>query len=175
MAANAKQGHVGRPAMDTVIAGFQTKSDKIRELAKAGYSRAEIADFLGVRYQFVRNVLVNDERVARRSDVTSRPDAPTPAVAAKPPSDAKPDPTPARIEPGGRITVPAEFLMALGLNENDPVVLSLDNDSLRVMSLPASVRRVQTLVRRFIPEGLSLVDELMEERRAEAKREDEND
>jgi hypothetical protein len=40
------------------------------------------------------------------------------------------------------------------------------------MSLPASVRRAQAIVRRFIPPGVSLVDELIAERRAEAKRED---
>lgn len=41
-----------------VIEGLVTKSDKIRELARAGYSRTEIAAYLGVRYQHVRNVLV---------------------------------------------------------------------------------------------------------------------
>lgn len=41
-----------------VIEGLVTKSDKIRELARAGYSRTEISAFLDIRYQHVRNVLV---------------------------------------------------------------------------------------------------------------------
>jgi hypothetical protein len=41
------------------------------------------------------------------------------------------------------------------------------------MSLPASVRRAQAIVRQFIPAGVSLVDELLAERRLEAEREDE--
>ncbi len=41
-----------------VIEGLTTKSAKIRALAQAGYSRVEIANFLGVIYQHVRNVLV---------------------------------------------------------------------------------------------------------------------
>ena len=35
-----------------------TKADKIRALFRAGYSRSEIAEHLGIRYQHVRNVLV---------------------------------------------------------------------------------------------------------------------
>jgi hypothetical protein len=36
--------------------GLATKSDKIRALAQAGYDRTEISQFLGIRYQHVRNV-----------------------------------------------------------------------------------------------------------------------
>lgn len=43
---------------EAVVSGLKTKSDKIRQLAKAGYARAEIARLLGIRYQHVRNVLV---------------------------------------------------------------------------------------------------------------------
>ncbi len=35
------------------------------------------------------------------------------------------------------------------------------------------IRRAQELVRRYVPEGVSLSDELIAERRAEARREDE--
>src|SRR5689334_5227005 len=48
--------------MERVAAGAASKSEKMRRLAVAGYSRQQIADFLGVRYQFVRNVLVEHEK-----------------------------------------------------------------------------------------------------------------
>lgn len=35
-----------------------TKSSKIRALDASGYTRSQIANFLGIRYQHVRNVLV---------------------------------------------------------------------------------------------------------------------
>ena len=38
--------------------GWKTKSAIIRGLDGLGYSRSAIATFLGIRYQFVRNVLV---------------------------------------------------------------------------------------------------------------------
>jgi bifunctional DNA-binding transcriptional regulator/antitoxin component of YhaV-PrlF toxin-antitoxin module len=171
MALNPKANH--DHAMDELIAGLQTKSDKIRALSKAGYSRSQIADFLGIRYPHVRNVLVNDDRVARGKERASSRDARrSPSVARA--SDAKPDPTTARVETDGRVAIPSEFLAALGLHKGDAVILSLDEDAIQLMSLPASVRRVQTMVRQFIPEGVSLVDELLAERRLEAKREDDN-
>lgn len=41
---------------------FPVKADKMRVLAKAGVSRGDIARFLGVRYQQVRNTLEGDKR-----------------------------------------------------------------------------------------------------------------
>jgi hypothetical protein len=129
-----------RPSKEDAVAGLTTKSDKIRGLAKAGYSRAEIADFLGVRYQFVRNVLVNDERVSRGTDaVPPQPARVTSPAGAKPSAGTKPDPSAARIETGGRVTIPPELLRALGLQERETVILSVEDDYIRVMSLPASV------------------------------------
>lgn len=42
-----------------LIRDLKTKSDKIRTLAKAGYSRTEISELLGIRYQHVRKVLLD--------------------------------------------------------------------------------------------------------------------
>ena len=44
--------------MKELTKGLATKSDKIRVLSENGYSRGDIARFLGIRYQHVRNVLV---------------------------------------------------------------------------------------------------------------------
>src|SRR5947209_19618144 len=52
--------------MKLEIQGLTTISDRIRALNQAGYSRADIARFLGKRYQQVRNVLVGDEQVGGR-------------------------------------------------------------------------------------------------------------
>jgi hypothetical protein len=46
-----------RPAGE-VVHGLRTISEKIRALADAGYERAEIAKYLGIIYQHVRNVMV---------------------------------------------------------------------------------------------------------------------
>jgi hypothetical protein len=41
-----------------IVAGLSTTADKIRALDTAGLPRAEIARFLGIRYQHVRNTLI---------------------------------------------------------------------------------------------------------------------
>jgi hypothetical protein len=48
-----------RRSVEEVTKGLDTKSDKIRELARAGYLRTEISKLLGIRYQHVRKVLVD--------------------------------------------------------------------------------------------------------------------
>ena len=161
-----------RPPMDDITSGFQTKSDKIRALAKVGYSRAEIARHLSIRYQHVRNVLIDDERAARTAPWI-QPAATTAGTGVSPaPDSASLHPARACVEADGRVQLPKDFYKALGLREGDPIIATLEGDVIRLMSLPASVRRAQAIVRRFIPPGVSLVDELIAERRAEAKRED---
>ena len=44
--------------LDGLTKGLATKSDKIRELGRCGVPTAEIARYLGIRYQHARNVLV---------------------------------------------------------------------------------------------------------------------
>ena len=44
--------------MDELTRGLKTKSDKIRLLADKGVARADIARYLHIRYQHVRNVLI---------------------------------------------------------------------------------------------------------------------
>ena len=73
-----------------------------------------------------------------------------------------------RMSEGGRLVIPVEFRKALGLKQGDEVVLALDDDGLRLMTMEQAIRRARTLVRSFVPEGVSLVDELLLDRREEA-------
>lgn len=72
---------------------------------------------------------------------------------------------------GGRIVVPAEFRRALGLAPGDEVILRLEGGELRVLTRAQAIRRAQETVRRYVPAGRPLVDELLEERRREAAEE----
>ena len=51
------------------------------------------------------------------------------------------------------------------------MLFELLDGEVRITTRQARMRRAQELVRRYIPEGVSLVDELIAERRAEAERE----
>lgn len=72
---------------------------------------------------------------------------------------------------GGRLVIPAAYREALGLKEGDEVTLWMGEDELHVIPSDRVLKRAQALVRRYVPEGRSLVDELIAERRREASRE----
>ena len=71
---------------------------------------------------------------------------------------------------GGRIVIPANYRKALGLKPGDVVVLALEEEEVRIITPSRAVQRAQALVRRYVPEGRSLVEELLAERRMETGR-----
>lgn len=73
-----------------------------------------------------------------------------------------------KVTQGGRIVIPAEMRRRLGIEIGDDVSVVVDNGSLRIRTQRESIKRAQELVRKFVPEGVSLVDELIAERRREA-------
>ncbi len=46
-----------------ILALYKTKSAAIRQMNKLNFTRSEIAKILNIRYQHVRNVLVEDVRL----------------------------------------------------------------------------------------------------------------
>ena len=135
-----------------------TTAAKIRALAAKGRSRADIARALGIRYQHVRNVLVRDEaktRAAESSDPTTTPGK-------------------IRISPDGSAVVPAKIIGTLGLKAGDVLFIRIDKGEVHLLTKTAVMRRVQSAVREFVPAGVSLVDELLEDRRREVEAEAED-
>lgn len=75
-----------------------------------------------------------------------------------------------KISNGGRIVIPVAYRKQLGINPGDDVVLTLEEGEIRLISARQAVKRAQRLVRRYIPESVSLTDELIQERREEVAR-----
>jgi bifunctional DNA-binding transcriptional regulator/antitoxin component of YhaV-PrlF toxin-antitoxin module len=71
---------------------------------------------------------------------------------------------------GGRLVVPARFRKAMGVQPGDSLVMALQGSELRVLSPREALRRAQALVRRHVPAGRRLSEELIAERRREARR-----
>lgn len=76
-----------------------------------------------------------------------------------------------RMGAGGRLVIPAEIRRELGLNEGEPVILQVEDGSLRLWTLREAIRRAQEAMRPYRVPGRSLVDEFIADRRAEAARE----
>jgi len=149
--------------MTKVTAGLASKSEKMRALAKAGYSRSDIARFLGTSYQFVRNVLVREDARHAASHLPVTADAP--AIGSERNSNR------IRLGPSGQVTIPITILKSLGLKEGDLLIANAEDDEVRLMTIPVAVRKAQALVRQYAPAGISLVDELLEDRRREVESE----
>lgn len=75
-----------------------------------------------------------------------------------------------KIGEGGRLVIPAAFRKALGIKPGDEVVLALEENEIRVLSTRHAIARAQALVRRYVPKGRNLSEELIRERREEANR-----
>jgi AbrB family looped-hinge helix DNA binding protein len=76
-----------------------------------------------------------------------------------------------RINENGRVVIPAAFRKALGINPGDEVILRLEDDELRITTMKRRIERAQRRARQYVKPGISLVDELITERREAAKRE----
>lgn len=76
-----------------------------------------------------------------------------------------------RIRKGGRLIVPMKLRKALNLKAGDQVLMRLEKDSIRLIPMQQAVGLAQQAVKQYVPKGVSLVDELIKERREEARRE----
>jgi hypothetical protein len=168
---------IGR--MDEITRGHATVADKIRALAAEGVARADIARFLGKRYQHVRNVLEGDAQssggyVVGRVDLSGVGEEPTRFATEG--DDAReidrrgPGVYWLRVRPDGSLPLPRELAEALGAPERR-VFATWKDGELVVISAETALRQAQELVCRIIPPEIDLAASLIAERRAEAARE----
>jgi AbrB family looped-hinge helix DNA binding protein len=69
------------------------------------------------------------------------------------------------IAEGGRVVIPASYRRALGVRPGDQVVLRLEDGEVRMTTRAQARQRAQEYVRSLVPKNVSLVDELIRERR----------
>jgi AbrB family looped-hinge helix DNA binding protein len=78
----------------------------------------------------------------------------------------------ARINQQGRIVIPAECRAAAGLKAGDELLIeTVGEGELRLRTPEQAIKEAQAIVARYLPKGRDLVQELIDERRAEAARE----
>lgn len=78
---------------------------------------------------------------------------------------------PVQVGAKGRVVLPAPIRHALGLEEGSELLARVDGESIVLEPRSAAVERLQALVRDGRRGKASLVDGLLSERRAEARRE----
>ena len=94
------------------------------------------------------------------------------SVGVFPEADPLMDPVRGIVGPGGRVAIPSALREALGLKVGDAVSMRIEGEELRLVNFDTETLRIREMLARYVPEGVSVVDELLEERRREVAAEE---
>jgi AbrB family looped-hinge helix DNA binding protein len=75
------------------------------------------------------------------------------------------------LGPGGRVVIPAALREAMEVEEGDAILAWVEGGELHLLSPRVGARQAQAMLKELMPEGVSLADELIAERRREAEAE----
>lgn len=167
-----------RSEMQRLTQGLPTKSAKIRRLAEKGYEKADIARFLEIRYQHVRNVLNQPLVGSGTAAYAVAQTGEQPGMQDEAAAFAQGGATDSlrvfrfQVDVDGRIKLPGDALKALDASPGGLITARFEDGELRLMNIEASVRFAQALAAPYIKKGEgNWSDQLIAERRAEASRE----
>jgi hypothetical protein len=162
--------------------GQTTVAGKIRALAAAGVPRADIARFLGKRYQHVRNVLEGDAQsgsagqtesqsgyVLGKADLSGVNDRAATYRADEDPKEIdrrSPGHFWLRVRPDGSLPLPPEVLERLRTQPGERVFLALGDDAAEIIGSDTAMERARDLVRSRLGNRQGVVDRFMAEKRA---------
>ncbi len=76
-----------------------------------------------------------------------------------------------RVDAAGRVVVPAELRQELGITAGDDLILSADSQGIHLQTFAQAVQAAQEVLAPYRVAGESIVDELIRDRRQEARRE----
>ena len=75
-----------------------------------------------------------------------------------------------KIVDGGTLVIPAILRRELGIAVGDTVLVEIVDGELRVRPRKMDLKNARRILRQLVPEDVSLVDELIADRRAESAR-----
>lgn len=75
------------------------------------------------------------------------------------------------MQENGRVILPSELRRALGLQKGDRVVIEAEGDRITLTTAQLRRKRAQAIARRYARPGVSVVDEFLAEKQAEARQE----
>lgn len=77
------------------------------------------------------------------------------------------------MQENGRVVLPVSLRKALGLAKGDKVLIETEGDRVTLTTARLRRKRAQEIARQYAQPGVSVVDEFLHEKRAEAARENE--
>ncbi|MDF3047556.1 MAG: hypothetical protein K0R73_674 [Candidatus Midichloriaceae bacterium] len=76
------------------------------------------------------------------------------------------------VDNNGRILIPAQIRKEFHIKTGDVFVIRAIDGEIKMISLDKAIKDAQALVKKYVPEGVSLVDEFIQSRREEYLREE---
>jgi AbrB family looped-hinge helix DNA binding protein len=76
-----------------------------------------------------------------------------------------------KVDNQGRIVIPSSFRESQGIKAGTELVVLEEDGRLLVMTRAQAIREAQEIIRKSVPAGVSLVDDLLKERRREVAKE----
>jgi AbrB family looped-hinge helix DNA binding protein len=73
-----------------------------------------------------------------------------------------------KVSGAGRVVLPAELRKELGIEDGADVVFSRTEHGIHIATPEQAIRQAQQRVRRYVPEGVSLVESLRDTRHQDA-------
>jgi hypothetical protein len=156
--------------MADIVKPYRTVSDRIRALAAAGAPRADIARFLGKRYQHVRNVLEGDAQggyTLGRADLSGVREEPARFDRSDEKGFIEERGAGAfwlRVRPDGSIYLPQAVIDALDAAPGERVFAKLTDGALSIISGERAMEQARELVRKYIPADVDLVEDFLAQR-----------
>jgi hypothetical protein len=158
--------------LNAIVQPHATVADKIRALAGAGVSRADIARFLGKRYQHVRNVLEGDAQsggyVLGKADLSGVQERSRPFDRDDDAAYVERRSATAfwlEVKPDGSLPLSKEIADVLGAEPGRRVFAKIKDGRLTLMSGEAAMDEARAIVRKHIPPDVDLSGGLIEDRR----------
>jgi formylmethanofuran dehydrogenase subunit D len=68
------------------------------------------------------------------------------------------------VAPNGIVSIPPELSVNMGWQAGDKLTVQVENGEIKIFSQAQAIARAQDWVMGFVPEGRSLVDELIADR-----------
>ena len=146
--------------------GLPTKSEKIRTLGRKGVPTADIARFLGIRYQHARNVL-NDAGLQHGGMAEEMPVLETKMM---PPLDTAASVRQSvwvDVDAEGRLQIPADMMARAGLAGHDRLFVKPTERGFEVLTRRGAMARMKEISEPYVRPGVSIVDEFLAEKRLE--------
>jgi hypothetical protein len=168
-----------RDKMQAIVQPHATISDKIRALAAAGAPRAEIARFLGKRYQHVRNVLEGDAQagggyVLGKADLSGVREGGRRFERDEDAAYIDRRSATAfwlRVTEDGAVLLPDEMAQTLNAAPGQRVFAEIKDGRVMLMSAEAAADEVDAMMAKYIKPGRLASESLIADRIAEAERE----